>query len=245
VAAADANLDRRDELETLPRTTDEVNSVFYPETESRVPGKIPAIMLVNDGQTPGVARFTADDLQSSLNHLVQTGGDDKLIVHIASHFALTDKAETSFLLTRSGKLTLTDLSKNFKFAGVWLVTLSACDTANPQTTTAGGVGNSGGSDGRETEALGYLVGEKGAHAVLASLWAVRDESTALLMQSFYTAIQQGATKSAALQKAELDVMHAAPPLPIPEPENGPTKCTSETFAHPKFWAPFILIGDRQ
>ena len=245
VAAADANLDGMDHLETLPRTTDEVNSVFYPETGSRVSGKIPAIMLVNDGQAPDFARFTASDLQSSLNHLVQTGGDDKLIVHIASHFELTNKAETSFLLTRSGELTLTDLSKNFKFTGVWLVTLSACNTANPQTTTTGGVGNSGVSDGRETEALAYLVGGNGAHSVLASLWAVRDESTALLMQSFYTAIQQGATKSAALQKAELFVMHAAPPLPILEPQNGPTKCMSETYAHPKFWAPFILIGDRQ
>jgi CHAT domain-containing protein len=47
------------------------------------------------------------------------------------------------------------------------------------------------SDGREVDGLGILAQQKGARAVVATLWcAVNDAGTGLLMQTFY---KQGTT----------------------------------------------------
>jgi CHAT domain-containing protein len=57
--------------------------------------------------------------------------------------------------------------------------------------------------------------------VLASLWAVDDESTAALMESFYRRLQSGQRPAAALRGAQLSLADGA---------------------HPYFWAPFVLSG---
>jgi CHAT domain-containing protein len=62
----------------------------------------------------------------------------------------------------------------------------------------------------------------GATSLLLSLWDVHDESTAVLMQSFYKSFVQTGNMPGALQTA----MHEL----------------RERNAHPYFWAPFVLIG---
>ena len=65
----------------------------------------------------------------------------------------------------------------------------------------------------------------GARSVLASLWALHDEATMEFMIRFYKHLRAGETASTALQKA--------------------MKCLrdSDQFSAPKYWAPFVLIGD--
>jgi CHAT domain-containing protein len=104
---------------------------------------------------------------------------------------------------------------SFDFHDIELMTLSACDTA------MGALGE----NGREFEGFAALVQQRGAKAVIASLWAVADESTAPLMQAFYRARQKGHSKAAALQAAQLALMH------------------SPGYAHPYHWAPFVLMGN--
>jgi CHAT domain-containing protein len=58
--------------------------------------------------------------------------------------------------------------------------------------------------------------------MVLSLWEVHDLSTKEFMVAFYRGLQCGLTKSAALQKAMLDLMTRDP--------------------HPYYWAPFLLIG---
>jgi CHAT domain-containing protein len=137
------------------------------------------------------------------------------------------------------------------FAGVQLLTLSACNT---------GVGGTN-ADGKEVEGLGVLPQRKGAKAVLASLWSVADASTSLLMQEFYRIRESSAnTKSEALRQAQLallrgtastadgafagrgiphtedsKVQHAKMPRFVFDPHN--------PYAHPYFWAPFFLMGN--
>lgn len=65
----------------------------------------------------------------------------------------------------------------------------------------------------------------GANSILVSLWAVDGESTFQFMEAFYGYLKSGHTKVMALQKAQLDLMR--------QPQ----------FAHPYYWAPFILIGN--
>ena len=83
------------------------------------------------------------------------------------------------------------------------------------------------SNGREVDGLGITAQQKGAKAVLASLWSVADESTAQFMTDFYRQWlgTPGTTKAGALQKAQLDMLHGA------------------AYTHPFYWSPFVLIGN--
>ena len=62
----------------------------------------------------------------------------------------------------------------------------------------------------------------GAVSLLLSLWDVHDESTAALMQAFYTSFMQTGDMAGALQAAMMQIRQQNP--------------------HPYFWAPFVLIG---
>lgn len=74
----------------------------------------------------------------------------------------------------------------------------------------------------------------GAPSLLVGLWYVQDRSTSLLMEHFYRALKDEhlgrggeavATKARTLQRAQQRVMSV------------------EGYAHPYFWAPFVLVGD--
>jgi CHAT domain-containing protein len=139
------------------------------------------------------------------------------VVHIASHFVLNSRAPNdSFLLIgHNQKLTLPEIAKLDK--DVDLLTLSACETA---------VGGNG--SGQEFDSLAGLAEQGGAEAVLATLWPIVDDSTELFMKNFYGLRAKGLSKAAALQRAQLELLH--------NPKYS-------EFAHPRFWAPFILIGN--
>ena len=94
-----------------------------------------------------------------------------------------------------------------------LVTLSACETA---------LGNDVAGEGLVglTRAFHYA----GARTVLASLWAVSDDSTSVLMTKVYAQLRAGATKDEALRQAQLDAI-ARP-----------------ATAAPFHWAAFTLSG---
>ncbi len=62
----------------------------------------------------------------------------------------------------------------------------------------------------------------GAPSVVVSLWRVADVSTADLMVEFYRALVQGQSKAEALRQAKLKLR--------------------QQYAHPFYWAPFILMG---
>lgn len=143
------------------------------------------------------------------------------VVHIASHFQFQPgNVADSFLLLGDGEqLSLSKIRATPNvFAGVDLLALSACETATTGTD----------ADGKEVEGFAVLAQRKGARAVLASLWPVADKSTPLLMEKFYQLRSAGPSvpKAEALRLAQLALARDNP-----------------AFAHPYYWAPFILIGN--
>ncbi len=94
-----------------------------------------------------------------------------------------------------------------------LLTLSACQTA------AG--------DDRAALGLAGIAVKAGARSALASLWFVNDESSSMLIGSFYTNLhdEAGISKAKALQQAQVKLL------------NDPR------YGHPCYWAPFQIIGN--
>jgi tetratricopeptide (TPR) repeat protein len=159
----------------------------------------------------------------------------------------------------TGRLLVDDIAKKWQLDAD-LVTLSACQTA---------LGPQGGGEGL----LGFsqvLLG-RGARSLLLSLWKVDDTATALLMTRFYQnllgkrddlkaplpkaeALREAKRWLRELPRAEVEklageltrgeVRAAEEPRPKGVPPAPPVLPRGEApFAHPYYWAAFILIGD--
>ena len=151
-------------------------------------------------------------------------------VHFATHGLLDEGSPLNSALA----LTIPDKPGNGRDNGLlqaWeifeqirldtdLVTLSACESA---------LGRELGGEGLVglTRAFQYA----GARSVLASLWSVADESTAILMTRFYQHLKAGKSKDAALRAAQLDLIHSA------------RAKGASNRSHPFHWAAFTLSGD--
>ena len=158
-----------------------------------------------------------------------------------------------------GRLTADEVLTYWKL-NADLVTLSACET---------GHGLAGGGDGALGFAQAFLVA--GSRSVLLSLWQVDDTATAILMHRFYRNLFGKKTdgvrrmgKAAALHEAQewlrnLTLKEAmeqfseltkgavrgpvkASEVITPVPKTGSDEKNFKPYAHPKYWAAFILIG---
>ncbi len=181
----------------------------------------------NQGLIKGELHF---DEQFNLVNLKQALLRKHPLIHLASHFVFRPGNEsTSFLLLGDvDHLTLSRIrQEQLDFTHVDLVTLSACET---------GVGGGRTAQGEEVEGLGALVQKQGAKGVIATLWPVADESTGLFMQHFYRLREEKKlSKADALRQAQLLLIRGQPASGGGKPE--------APFAHPYFWAPFILMGN--
>lgn len=207
------------ELKAVPGELDSVvKTASVPESHGPLPGEI----LLNDA-------FTEKDMEHGL-------AQHPPLVHIASHYVFHAGDDTkSYLLLggedKGGKafhLTLADVenSAELDFTGVELLTLSACQTA--MGTQA---------DGREVDGLGMVAQQRGAKAVMATLWPVDDASVGKLMATFYKTwiATPGMTKAEALRQAQLALLHGD--------SGAAAGGAAAPYANPFYWAPFILIGN--
>jgi CHAT domain-containing protein len=170
--------------------------------------------------------------------IVEREANRHTVVHLATHAKfLVGQPEDSFILfSNQQRWTLADFQQGLlNLTRVDLVVLSACET---------GVDNTFGN-GEEILGFGYLMQAAGARASLASLWAVDDGGTQVLMAEFYDALLRGGLgKAEALRQAQLALIQIGS-----EDDRGGFELAQELnldpndLAHPHYWAPFILIGN--
>ena len=77
----------------------------------------------------------------------------------------------------------------------------------------------------------------GARSVVASLWAVRDASTAVFMSRFYERLRVGTSKDRALQRARMTLIASTA-----QADSDPS-LERVDLSHPYHWAAFQLHGD--
>jgi len=214
-ATAVENNGEQFDFSPLPAAAQELQDIIRENKQDQ--GILPGKVLLNEA-------FTLQSLQDTL------GQRQHQVLHLATHFKLRPGNEShSFLLLGNGTtLNLSELNKHrrYRFRGIDLLTLSACNTAMGTVKAK--------ADGAEIESFGTIAQTRGAKAVLATLWQVNDTSTSALMQHFYQLReQQKVSKIKALRQAQLAFI-----------QGKITSTTSKTpYYHPYHWAAFILMGN--
>lgn len=128
--------------------------------------------------------------------------------------------------TEDGLLTMGEIMK-LRLNADWVV-LSACNT--------------GASEGGGTEALtglGRAFFYAGTRALLASMWPVETTSARKLVSDIFRNQQSDETlsRARALRKSMIGLIDDATLT-----DQGSGK-TIASYAHPLFWAPFVMVGD--
>ncbi|HEY9663572.1 MAG TPA: CHAT domain-containing protein [Allocoleopsis sp.] len=159
-------------------------------------------------------KFTLSKFRQKINSRPYT------IVHIASHGDFTSQPETTGIKSATGLIKLNEIKESFEIQSqarpepIELLVLSACRTSD--------------GDRRATLGLAGIAVQSGARSTLASLWYVDDESTSLMMKLFYEKLK---ASNSSLSKAEL--------LQIAQKE----LMAHPNFGAPRYWAPFVLLGN--
>ncbi len=130
-----------------------------------------------------------------------------------------------------GRLTAREIVQTWKL-DTDLVALSACETGL----------------GRRTSGEGYLglahaLFQVGARSLLVSLWKVDDEATASLMQRFYDAWRGGGARRAPTGKVAATAKVEALRQAKRALRDFRDASGAQPFAHPYYWAGFVLIGE--
>jgi CHAT domain-containing protein/tetratricopeptide (TPR) repeat protein len=191
-----------------------------------------------------------DASEQSLCDLARTGAlKDFDTIHLATHALVSNECpeRSALVLARvglpdplqaalrgervyDGLLSVSEIVRDFDLDAD-LVTLSACRTA---------LGRASGSEGYLGLSTAFLAA--GARSLLVSLWRVDDEATAQLMARFYENLT-------GRRRAGSDRL-PAPPMSkaraLQEAKQWLSGCTDgeghRLFAHPSYWAGFVLVG---
>jgi CHAT domain-containing protein len=161
------------------------------------------------------------------------------IVHLATHADISAKSvKDSYIQFWDQRLQLDEVRDlKLEMPVVQLLVLSACRTAL----------------GTPNAELGFagLAVQSGAKSVLASLWAVDDVGTLVLMSEFYQQLKTARLKSTALRQTQMAMLKGNLKLgnsfvgqksrgSLPE-ELQPL--TNQDLSHPYYWAAFTMIGN--
>ena len=160
--------------------------------------------------------FTRKTLESNINAVPFN------VVHLATHGQFSSNAKDTFIVAADGPINVSQFDTLLRSRdatrpeAIELLVFSACQTAK--------------NDNRATLGLAGFAVRSGARSTLASLTNVNDESTSLLMAEFYQQLsnqKESITKAEALRRAQVSLF----------------KTTEYDLRAPKFWAPYILIGN--
>ncbi|MCS7249189.1 MAG: CHAT domain-containing protein, partial [Anaerolineales bacterium] len=171
------------------------------------------------------------------------------VLHFSTHGqAGWTKIEDSKLLLAGGVLTLPQVF-NLRLERPRLAVLSACETGVPQLTNLD-----------EVLSLPSGLMLAGVPGVIGSLWAVNDQSTALLMAwSYHLWREEGWPMPQALREAQIRLrdghqdaavraelesitLRAGWRMSAEQADDFLTLVQTRDFAHPFFWAAFTYTG---
>lgn len=140
------------------------------------------------------------------------------IVHLATHGQFSSNADETFVLAWDKPIRVNELS-NLLRDREDLQTQAIELLVLSACETAEG-------DKRAALGLAGIAVQAGARSTLASLWSLDDESGALFIEQFYHQLAKGnVSKAEALRQAQLTLLR------------------NPNFRHPRYWSPYVLLGN--
>lgn len=170
-------------------------------------------------KTQGVASTFLRDQAFTQAKFKQTAESTRFdVVHLATHGQFGDSRRSTYLLAADGAIYMDDLGEVFRNRdpshAIELLILSACKTATGNNRAVLGI-------------AGTAV-RSGARSAIASLWSLADAPGVGFAQEFYKHLgEPGVSKAEALRRAQVALINS----------------TAKDYSHPRFWAPYILIGN--
>ena len=163
---------------------------------------------------PGTEMLDSDFTLARFARAAESG--DYRIIHIASHGVFGGSASSSFILTYDDLLTMNGLERLLQGSGV---------EANPiELLTLSACETAQGNERAPLGIAGAAVKAR-ARSVMGTLWPVSDDAAQAFMRDFYAHLARGESKARAMQAAQRAIM------------------ADSRYAHPFFWAPFIVVGN--
>ncbi len=142
------------------------------------------------------------------------------VVHLATHGQFSSQAEKTFILAWDKPIIVNELDSFLRTRNTSSRNAIELLVLSACQTAVG--------DKRAALGLAGVAVRAGARSTLASLWNIDDESTALLMSHFYEELAKNKlNKAEALRQAQLTLL------------NNPN------YQIPRFWAPYVLVGNWQ
>ncbi len=140
------------------------------------------------------------------------------IVHIATHGQFGSTLEDTFILDWVDRVNIPQLNR-------LLQRQSSQPNAAIELLVLSACETAAGDD-RAALGLAGVAVRSGARSTLATLWSVSDKSTAQFMRQFYEQlIENQQTKAELLRQVQRSFL------------------ADETYRHPFYWAPFVLVGN--
>jgi CHAT domain-containing protein len=140
------------------------------------------------------------------------------VVHLATHGQFSSNAQETFILAWDKPIEVTELSallRKREQAGEEAIELLVLSACETAT-----------GDKRAALGLAGVAVQAGARSTLASLWSLDDESGAQFIGQFYRALSnRNLSKAEALRQAQLSLLR------------------DPNFRHPRYWAPYVLVGN--
>jgi CHAT domain-containing protein len=140
------------------------------------------------------------------------------IVHIATHGQFGSTLEDTFILDWIDRINIPQLNRLLQSQDTGQKEAIELLVLSACETAAG--------DDRAALGLAGVAVRSGARSTLATLWSVNDRSTAKFMHQFYERLLENReTKAESLRQIQQAFL------------------TDETYKHPFYWAPFVLVGN--
>jgi len=138
------------------------------------------------------------------------------IVHMSTHGRFDQSQHRTYLQLHKERLSINQLEK--------LIQISVVRQTPVDLLTLSAC-HSAADNERSAMGLAGLAVKAGVQSVVASLWRISDQAAYDMMIEFYQQLKQTKnTKATSLQQAQIRMIQ------------------DKTYAHPKNWAPFLLIG---
>lgn len=170
------------------------------------------IATVDKHLSPGVTKIVAEEARPEIWKQRNPGSFD--IIHFTAHAEANRQSplDSAIILSRGNGFRLFARDIIDVPLRASLVTLSACRSSGARSYAGEGL-----------VGLTWAFLQAGSRHVVAGLWDVADQSSTLLMDSFYKGIAAGTAPSEALRTAQIELIHTA-------------------YAKPFYWGPFQCYG---